>query len=104
MLKLPRLPDRTPVRLTVTLDAPLNAALKEYAVLYESTYGESESVADLIPFMLRAFLDGDRAFSRARKDGQGDGENPAAPRRRRRRSPSESDASDPEPTSQETTP
>lgn len=31
MLKLPRLPDRTPVRLTVTLDAPLNAALKEYA-------------------------------------------------------------------------
>ena len=33
MLKLPRLPDRTPVRLTVTLDAPLNAALKTVRLL-----------------------------------------------------------------------
>jgi len=42
MLKLPRLPDRTPVRLTVTLDARLNAALKEYAALDEATYGETD--------------------------------------------------------------
>ena len=39
MLKLPRLPDRTPVRLTVTLDAPLNADLKNYAALYEAPMG-----------------------------------------------------------------
>jgi len=104
MLKLPRLPDRTPVRLTVNLDAPLNAALKEYAALYEATYGERESVADLIPFILRAFLDGDRAFARARKDGLAEGEDSAAPKRRRRRSAGEGTIADPEPNSQETTP
>ncbi len=67
----------------------------------EATYAERESVADLIPFMLRAFLDGDRAFNRARKDGLGEGDDPAAPRRRRRRSASEADSSDPEAPGQE---
>ncbi|SDF00683.1 DUF2274 domain-containing protein [Rhodospira trueperi] len=102
MLKLPRLPDRTPVRLTVTLDAPLNADLKEYAALYEATYGDTESVSDLIPFMLRAFLDGDRAFTRARKDGLGDGDDPATPKRRRRRLGGEGSTDSPETTSQAT--
>lgn len=74
------------------------------AALYEATYGETESVADLIPFMLRAFLDGDRAFSRARKDSLADGDDPATPKRRRQRSGAEADASDPEPTRQEATP
>jgi hypothetical protein len=97
-------PDRTPVRLTVTLDAPLNADLKFYASLYEATYGERESVSNLIPFILRAFLDGDRAFTRARKDGPGEGDDPAAPRRRRRRSAGEGDAANPETLSQEATP
>ncbi len=104
MLKLPRLPDRTPARLTVTLDAPLNAALKEYAALYEATYGDTESVSDLIPFMLRAFLDGDRAFNRARKDSLADGEDSAGPKRRRRRSAGAGGTADSQPTSQETTP
>jgi len=102
MLKLPRLPDRTPVRLTVTLDAPLHTALKKNASLYEATYAERESVADLIPFMLRAFLDGDRAFTRTRNDGQPEGDDPAAPKRRRRRSVGERPASDPETPGQET--
>jgi len=69
------------------------------ATLYEATYGESESVAELIPFMLRSFLDGDRAFSRARKDGLGEGEDPAAgaaPKRRRGRMASEGGASGPQ--------
>ncbi|WP_136661413.1 DUF2274 domain-containing protein, partial [Nitratireductor sp. XY-223] len=39
------------------------------AALYRATYGETESVADLIPFMLEAFLDSDRTFAKARKDG-----------------------------------
>ncbi|TGV31988.1 DUF2274 domain-containing protein, partial [bacterium M00.F.Ca.ET.168.01.1.1] len=38
------------------------------AALYRQTYGQSETVAELIPFMLAAFLEGDRAFARARKE------------------------------------
>lgn len=37
-LKLAKLPDRTPVKLMVTVGAELNQALKEYADLYQVTY------------------------------------------------------------------
>ena len=63
-LKLPRLPDRTPVKLTITLGADLNQSLKDYAELYERTYGAPEAVVDLVPFMLEAFLASDKTFSR----------------------------------------
>jgi hypothetical protein len=63
-LKLPRLPDRTPVKLTINVPPDLNEALARYAQAYAEQYGTSESVADLAPYMLRCFLDSDRAFSR----------------------------------------
>jgi len=63
-LKLPRLPDRSPVKLTITLGSDLNQALKDYAALYERTYGTAEAVHDLVPYMLEAFLAADRAFLR----------------------------------------
>ena len=69
-LKLGKLPDRTPAKIAITVNAGLNRALRDYATLYRATYGEAESVAALIPFMLEAFLDGDRAFAKARK-GEG---------------------------------
>lgn len=65
-LRLPRLPDRTPVRLTVSLPPDLNQALGEYAGLYAETYGEPAPVSELIPAMLAAFLESDRAFARRR--------------------------------------
>lgn len=68
-LKLGKLPDRTPAKITITVGADLNQALRDYAILYRATYGEAESVAELIPFMLEAFLDSDRAFAKARKEG-----------------------------------
>ncbi|WP_246660566.1 DUF2274 domain-containing protein [Nitratireductor sp. XY-223] len=40
------------------------------AALYRATYGETESVADLIPFMLEAFLESDRTFAKAQR-GEG---------------------------------
>lgn len=67
MLKLAKLPDRTPVKVTVTLNPDLHRALRDYAALYRAEYGEGETVADLIPYMLASFLDGDRAFAKARK-------------------------------------
>ncbi|UVC15126.1 DUF2274 domain-containing protein [Mesorhizobium onobrychidis] len=68
-LKLGKLPDRTPSKITITVSADLSQALQDYAALYRETYGESETVAELIPFMLAGFLEGDRAFAKARKEG-----------------------------------
>lgn len=65
-LRLPKLPDRTPVKLAISVTPELHHALTDYARLYEETYGQAEPVAELIPAMLAAFLDGDRAF-RTRK-------------------------------------
>jgi hypothetical protein len=66
-LKLAKLPDRTPVRITITVSPELNQALRQYAGLYRATYGQAEAVAELIPFMLGAFLDSDKGFAKARK-------------------------------------
>lgn len=68
-LKLGKLPDRSPAKITITINAELNRALHEYASVYRQTYGESESVAELIPFMLQAFLGSDREFAKAKRDG-----------------------------------
>ncbi len=65
-LKLAQLPDRTPVKLGISVMPDLNQALNEYAALYAQAYGREESVADLIPAMLAAFLESDRAFSKGR--------------------------------------
>lgn len=68
MLKLAKLPDRTPIKITVTIMPDLNRALADYAALYRETYGEKADVADLIPAMLDIFVTGDREFVKARKE------------------------------------
>jgi hypothetical protein len=65
-LKLPRLPDRTPVKISISLMPDLHQALIEYAALYAKTYGRDEPIVELIPAMLTAFLESDRTFSRGR--------------------------------------
>ena len=69
MLKLAKLPDRTPIKLMVTVNAGMNQDLQRYAALYQDAYGEEASVAELIPFMLESFLKSDPAFAKARKEG-----------------------------------
>ena len=88
-LKLGKLPDRTPVKITITVSPDLNQALRDYAAIYRATYGEAESVADLIPFMLGAFLESARGFARARKTVSLDAPVETARDRRTRRSLSE---------------
>jgi hypothetical protein len=66
-LKLARLPDRTPVRLTIAISPELKRALDDYAAVYRETYGQDEPVADLVPAMLGLFLASDRAFAKARE-------------------------------------
>ncbi|ESQ78716.1 DUF2274 domain-containing protein [Asticcacaulis sp. YBE204] len=63
-LKLPKLPDRTPIKLTIVIGAELNEALKSYADRYAQAYGSTEQIVDLIPFMLDAFLASDKSFNR----------------------------------------
>lgn len=65
-IKLPQLPDRTPMKLTVSVMPDLHQALSEYAALYAKTYGRDEPVTELIPAMLAAFLESDRTFARSR--------------------------------------
>lgn len=69
-LRLPRLPDRTPVKVGIQVTPQLFADLTRYAALYKETYGQEEAIADLIPSMLTAFLDSDRAFAKARPGGK----------------------------------
>ena len=66
-IKLPRLPDRTAVKITINVMPELFATLNDYADAYEAAYGRRESVPDLIPFMLESFLASDRSFHRDRK-------------------------------------
>src|SRR3546814_15130878 len=66
-LKLPKLPDRTPVKIGISVMPDVFEALNAYADAYEASYGRRESVPDLIPFMLDSFLASDRSFSRTRR-------------------------------------
>lgn len=65
-LKLGKLPDRTPVKLSMTITPDLQAALQAYAAIYAETYGIEEPIAELVPAMLASFLESDRSFVRER--------------------------------------
>ncbi|GFM28056.1 DUF2274 domain-containing protein [Novosphingobium sp. PY1] len=64
--KLAKLPDGTPVKLSITITPCLQSALQDYAAVYAKAYGVEEPVAQLIPAMLAAFLESDRTFARSR--------------------------------------
>jgi hypothetical protein len=71
-LKLGQLPDRVPVKITVMVSPDLKKALVDYAAIYASTYGQNETVSELIPYMLEAFLAGDTRFRKTRKSLSGE--------------------------------
>ena len=66
-LRLEQLPDRTPVRMYLSVDPDLASALTDYATLYQQTYRQEEKPETLIPAMLEMFLGSDPGFKRARK-------------------------------------
>jgi hypothetical protein len=70
-LRLARLPDRTPVRITINVPPELHQALTDYADLYRESYGAAEPIQELIPAMLASFLDSDKAFARSRRGRAG---------------------------------
>lgn len=69
-LKLARLPDRTPIKLAITVTPDLHQMLQQYVALYAQVYGREESVSELVPAMLAAFLESDRNFVRSRSTGK----------------------------------
>ena len=64
-LKLARLRDNKPVQLGVSLDPDLMSDLGVYAKIYEAAYGEPQSVAALIPSMLRGFIASDAGYKKS---------------------------------------
>jgi hypothetical protein len=64
-LRIAKLRDRTPVKLTIAILPELNDALAHYATIYSETYGQAAPVVDLIPAMLTTFLESDRGFQRS---------------------------------------
>jgi hypothetical protein len=66
-LRLGQLPDRTPVRMSLSVDPELASALSDYAEIYRQTYGAEEKPETLIPAMIESFLASDAGFKRARR-------------------------------------
>jgi hypothetical protein len=66
-LRIAKLPDRNPVKLTIAVMPDLHDALQDYTALYAEAYGRADAMVDLIPAMLASFLEGDREFQKARK-------------------------------------
>ncbi len=66
-LRLSKLPDRSPVRMSISIDPCLASALADYANIYRQTYGSEEKPETLIPAMLENFLGTDAGFKRARR-------------------------------------
>lgn len=67
-LKIGPLPDRTPIKLSLSVDPDLQSDLSDYAAVHARAYGKDVSVAEIIPSMLRALIDSDAGFKRARKE------------------------------------
>jgi hypothetical protein len=66
-LKLRKLPDRTPMKIVLTVTPDLHQSLVDYAAVYAATYGREEPISELIPAMLESFLDSDREFSKVHR-------------------------------------
>lgn len=70
-IKLAKLPDRTPVKLVLSVAPELHRSLSDYADFYREAYGEAPPLGDLISAMLLGFLAGDKAFLRRQRAREG---------------------------------
>lgn len=64
-LRLGPVPKARHVRITITVTAELKETLDRYAELHSVSNGEKNDVSRLIPYMLEAFISGDRVFQSA---------------------------------------
>jgi len=66
-LKLGPIPDRTPVKLSLSLAPDVYAALADYAAIHGREYGSDVKPSDVAGLMVEKFLESDAHFKRARK-------------------------------------
>ena len=67
-LKIGKLPDMTPTKLSINVTPDLKSDLDIYAQLYQQAYGDKQNVANLIPLMLEGFLASDSGFNKAKRE------------------------------------
>ena len=67
-LRIGKLPDLTPVKMTIQVDPELHQMLEDYARIYTKNYNGSVGPAALMPSMLSGFLASDSGFKKARKE------------------------------------
>lgn len=67
VLRIAKLPNLTPIKMTVSLEPELHKTLEDYAQIYSDSYGETVKPAELVPSMIAGFLATDNGFKRARK-------------------------------------
>lgn len=72
-LRLGRLPNRAPSKLTLNLWPELDEQLKLYAELHSAQTGVEVSAADIAPQMLADYIEGDREFAKALKASKAKG-------------------------------
>ena len=66
-LRIGKLPDLTPVKMTIQVEPETHRMLEDYARIYAQNYGEEIAPATLVPSMLATFLASDNGFKKARK-------------------------------------
>jgi len=66
-LRIGKLPDLTPIKMTIQVDPETHRMLADYACIYAQNYGEEVAPATLVPSMLATFLASDNGFKKARK-------------------------------------
>jgi hypothetical protein len=68
-IKLRKLPDRVPVKVSLSLSPELHQSVLDYAEMYRKTYGEQECepVTEILPYIIQDYLDNDKAFAKARR-------------------------------------
>lgn len=79
-LRLGPLPKTESVKLTFACPASLKTDLDRYAAMHAQTYGEAVDATTLVPYMLEAFIAGDRGFRRGRGDDTRSSSRAAAPK------------------------
>ncbi len=67
-LKISRLKDMTPIKMSINVTPDLKSDLDIYARLYERAYGDKQDVTNLIPLMLEGFLASDSGFKKAKRE------------------------------------